>query len=446
MPTFSKYTKNSGLLKAAALLRFAAPNHRVTGADHPRRVRPPKLALLAGAWLSAACSLTSASSEDLVGGGDPNTVQLTGGSGQAGAGAAPQDSGIDLGTGGATGGFPSTETGGVTGLGGAGAAAAEAGSAGGGAVAGSAGAPSDAGSTGIENCSNGLDDDFDGAVDCADTDCAAHGYQCAPAVPAGWQGPHVFYTGADTAPSCPANFPKRIAEGGVTPSASPASCPSCSCGSPQDAVCVAKFTKYYTAGWNCSGGSVKYVNKVLDGTCAALASPPSDWPHRVRFSGLSVQASCAPKTTGKTTLPKVQWAPNRALCGGASVGGGCGLKSTCVPPAPAPYSAKVCVARAGDQTCPSPYLLSFQIYTDVDDTRGCTACSCSVGGSCTANVSMDNSSKCSSPDPVTTSTCHDGLWATSSTPTFTKSPSCDPQPSLPTGKVTRKDRTTVCCL
>ena len=432
MPPSSKCREFAGLLNVAALLRFAGPNQRASRADHCLR---RSLTLAIAALMAVGCSLTSASSEELVGGGDPNTVQVHGTGGHSGTGSAPSDGGvIATDAGGASGGGAGSETGGVTGLGGGGGAAAEGGSAGSGSTAGASGAPSDAGNVGVENCTNGIDDDFDSAVDCADPDCAAHGYQCAPTVPEGWQGPYVLYTGTDAAPNCPAEFPDRIAEGGVTATAPAASCPSCSCGSPQDAVCVAKFTKYYTAGWGCSGGSVKYVNKVLGASCTELASLPSDWPHRTRFSGHSVQATCAPKTSGNASVGKVQWAPNRALCGGASVGAGCGTKSACVPPAPAPYSAKVCVARDGDQACPSPFLLAFQLYTGVDDTRGCTACGCAVGGSCTANVSMDNNSSCSSPDPVTTATCHDGVWATSSPPVFTKPPSCNPLPSETNGR------------
>jgi len=39
-------------------------------------------------------------------------------------------------------------------------------------------------SSGIENCTNGIDDDRDGNIDCADTDCIV-GYSCAPPTPGG---------------------------------------------------------------------------------------------------------------------------------------------------------------------------------------------------------------------------------------------------------------------
>src|SRR5688572_7668808 len=40
-----------------------------------------------------------------------------------------------------------------------------------------------------EACDNGVDDDLDGAIDCADTECSVAGFACVPAAPAGYQGP-----------------------------------------------------------------------------------------------------------------------------------------------------------------------------------------------------------------------------------------------------------------
>jgi hypothetical protein len=45
------------------------------------------------------------------------------------------------------------------------------------------GAGQGGGGGGAEDCTNGVDDDGDGAIDCDDTDCGA--YQCAPSAPPG---------------------------------------------------------------------------------------------------------------------------------------------------------------------------------------------------------------------------------------------------------------------
>ncbi|MGA7121295.1 MAG: hypothetical protein WBY94_14420, partial [Polyangiaceae bacterium] len=57
-----------------------------------------------------------------------------------------------------------------------------------------------------ENCTNGIDDNCDGLVDCAEPSCQTAGYACVGAAPAGWSGPDLFWTGAAgaTAPACPA--------------------------------------------------------------------------------------------------------------------------------------------------------------------------------------------------------------------------------------------------
>ncbi|MEZ4225370.1 MAG: hypothetical protein R3B13_30745 [Polyangiaceae bacterium] len=390
--------------------------------------------------LAAACSFTASTDDELVGGGDPNTVQLAGAGGESGSGGTSGGASADAAPSGGTGGVLPIEHGGATGLGG---------------VyqdAGTGGHPPDlddggpdAPIGGAEICNNGVDDDGNGQADCADPICIAKGYRCAAAPPSGWSGPLLFYTGETPAPACPAGFPTRIAEGGVTATGTPASCPSCVCGAPTDVKCVAKFTKYYTAGWACSGGAVKKVSLALDSSCTPLPNI-SDGAWDVGYDGLAVQASCAATAAGKTTKAAVEWSPHRALCGGATTGTSCGAGSACIPPATPPYAAQACIARAGDHVCPSPYLMSFQIYTGFDDTRDCTACSCTAKGACTAQVSMAHDSQCKTSAKVDPGACDYAFWATSTAPTFTSAPSCLPSLSTPTGSVARKDLTTVCCL
>ena len=67
-----------------------------------------------------------------------------------------------------------------------------------------------------EDCTNGKDDDGDGKIDCADPDCAD--YRCTPKVPAGWEGPGVFYIGGtETPPPCGSDWSDRIAGGKSQP-------------------------------------------------------------------------------------------------------------------------------------------------------------------------------------------------------------------------------------
>src|SRR5262245_29388782 len=64
----------------------------------------------------------------------------------------------------------------------------------GGSSGGAGSASSSSSSSGAENCQNGLDDDGDGNIDCADPKCP--GFQCATAAPAGWSGPGPLWIGS----------------------------------------------------------------------------------------------------------------------------------------------------------------------------------------------------------------------------------------------------------
>ena len=79
-----------------------------------------------------------------------------------------------------------------------------------------------------EQCLNGIDDDGDQLVDCADPDCKGAGYQCSPNPPAGWSGPFAFYDGP-SAPACPSSFSNEFANGGIGFLGPPAACSKCTC-------------------------------------------------------------------------------------------------------------------------------------------------------------------------------------------------------------------------
>ncbi|MEJ7732155.1 MAG: hypothetical protein WKG00_23470 [Polyangiaceae bacterium] len=57
-----------------------------------------------------------------------------------------------------------------------------------------------------EECGNGVDDDGDDQIDCADGECTD--FTCAPGVPDGWRGYFAVYAGPTAgAPGCPASYP-----------------------------------------------------------------------------------------------------------------------------------------------------------------------------------------------------------------------------------------------
>ena len=91
--------------------------------------------------------------------------------------------------------------------------------------------------------------------------------------------------------------------------------------------------------------------------------------------------------------------PRRACYG--ALGSGCGA-GVCAPTPSTPFGAGVCIAKAGDNACPSGYPQKNLFYQKVSDTRGCTDCSCAApqGATCTGSVELDTNNTCT-VDPVT---------------------------------------------
>ena len=110
-----------------------------------------------------------------------------------------------------------------------------------------------------ENCTNGIDDNCDGKIDCDDPMCQP-AYECVPSwATTGWTAPVVLYDdtvagGPAPAPaSCTAPYAEDVMDGHDTPVGAPAAC-SCSCGAVQGASCSPPFAVVYVNS-GCGGGS-----------------------------------------------------------------------------------------------------------------------------------------------------------------------------------------------
>jgi hypothetical protein len=182
-----------------------------------------------------------------------------------------------------------------------------------------------------ENCFDGIDNNGDGLVDCADPLCAGQAV-CAPAVPAGWQGHVELFDGAQAnAPGCilPWNGGELVA-GNASPTGAPAACSACTCGAP-------------------SGGK------------------------------------CAP-SGGKATTTAVTFASYGLACDNTheTVAMGCSAQSCSPLPAPA-FRPGLCIHEAGNVACPAGAFSERHVYfASVLDTRGCAPCACGApaGNAC----------------------------------------------------------------
>ncbi len=129
-------------------------------------------------------------------------------------------------------------------------------------------APIDAGCvpTGVEDCTNGIDDNCDGKIDCDDPTCQP-AFTCIPPLPSGWIGPIEFWQAANpaTAPACQTDYGNPRDLHGGTFSAPAATC-SCTC-TPAGQVCAP--TGSFFSQTTCSG-TCATVTPAADGTCTQV--------------------------------------------------------------------------------------------------------------------------------------------------------------------------------
>jgi hypothetical protein len=252
-----------------------------------------------------------------------------------------------------------------------------------------------------EDCQNGVDDDRDGLVDCADTADCSTGFSCA-SLPSGWQGPVAVWTGsAGTAPPCSASGAYKSQfltanQGLVVP---PYTCPSCSCTLSQDTFCddlsfilddstTCTSDNYWdslTAPENGACQKWELCDANPTAQSAALQGKPSDYVH----------GTCS-ATQAPAALPSPSWTSEVRACGApASVGGGCNI-GQCMPKPSAPYGNSLCIFRSGVASCPAEYptqrpAASQPYYQTVLEGRSCSACGCQAqcGGTVTAYTTPD---------------------------------------------------------
>lgn len=273
---------------------------------------------------------------------------------------------------------------------------------------------SSSGAPGVEDCQNNKDDDGDGAVDCADTDCGGAGFACVPGIPLGWEGYQSLYFGAfgDAPSSCPSQFPTAIPYVGTNMlTADPAACTACTCQAPADEVCnlpdvISVIEK------NCVNAAMSTMPTDLsvpaawDGSCEATGSAPGGQFCGGSSCNLAVK-SAAPTLTagtctpggGVATKPDLVWGIKGVACGDAPQGGGCEAGQACQPAPSAPFLPGLCIYKAGENDCPgAPFTEQHILYEGVDDTRDCAMCTCggSQGGSCSANITVYSDPACSS--------------------------------------------------
>ncbi len=253
---------------------------------------------------------------------------------------------------------------------------------------------------GAENCSNGIDDNCNGLIDCADPVCQNAGYFCAAPPPSGWTGLAALATAAGgTIPSCGGLYAAVSSSGHAGLTASPANC-TCACNNPPSNVqCNSVGINYYTdACVTGAGGASLPPNFCVSngGSSVTHASAP--------VTPTSYNGDCT--SNPSKSVPALAWADSYAACGYTAPQdtGGCTSSELCVG-AP-PFASKPCVWQTGDVACPgAPYTVKTTLYTSDSDTRDCSTCTCTASaGTCSATVTAYSAGSCTGTLLATMST------------------------------------------
>lgn len=333
-----------------------------------------------------------------------------------------------------------------------------------------------------EDCLNGVDDDGDTDVDCADTECQP-GFACVDDIPTGW-GVYGYVALAQALPgqepACPADYPDEAYVGGATPLDAPAVCAACVCGAPTGGTCLLPDMDPVGAGVD----AVQVSNKACgqqpvfvgylkvpmnwDGNCYGTqgylgGQTSCGGPCNVSVSTAApvVSGNSCAASGGAATVDPFKFAVSAKACGGPVTGGGCGATQACLPKPTGSFEPGVCIAKLGDDDCPAPFDLKFSFSDPADavDDRDCSACTCDAptGSTCAASVGIYSDNTTHTCNTLLTTVTAGSCVNIAGNPavyskklTVTQPPtggSCAPTAGggQPIGSVTLGQPTTVCC-
>jgi hypothetical protein len=273
----------------------------------------------------------------------------------------------------AGGGSPSSVTSGGPG----GATSSSAGGAGGGVTSSTATTATGCAST-IEICEDGIDNNCDGLIDCADPQCSgpADGRECVAPPPAGWT--LVAFAPGDAA-ACPAGSKETAKVEEAATSADPHCACDCDCAGAENNPCV-HGPLTVKIGSNCSAVT---LNLTVTGGCDPLGVKFNQNYGSVKGTPIGVVPIDLPGTGVRPGLQDgakgTVCAPDNSMAAGCTGGGACLPKTT---------ASSACIESPADVVCPpGPYNKRRVVGAPgaVDDQRTCTACTCTSGAaSCSA--------------------------------------------------------------
>lgn len=232
--------------------------------------------------------------------------------------------------------------------------------------------------TGPESCEDGLDNDCNGLVDCADPACQPT-HQCVDAVPVGWD---LVAFSPNTRPACPAGYGAAVDIKDVLGTGS-GTC-SCSC-SPDVGSCAP--VGVVVGNDNACGGAP--VTVTPNTNCTPLPTNVVV-PTGQTFGSIKLPAkptSCAPSTT----LAGGTIAEGRTCAAPPTTGKGCQGNQVCIKK---PTGLGLCVTKPGQNACPLVFTQQRTAGSDATtDNRNCNACTCGTAD-CTGTIELFEAANC----------------------------------------------------
>jgi len=310
---------------------------------------------------------------------------------------------------------------------------------------------------GVEDCDDGNDNPDDGCDNCEVREVCDG--VCMPSVPVGWTGPAILVEGT----TCGGNYPVVETQSlrdtvGAVP---PATC-GCSCGPVQGMVpadaCPLPFEVQVYTGVQCSNTAFDSFEFSAFSDVRFYAQQFAGFIYgRARTRPSQPSGTCAPNPS--VTIEPAPPPPPRALCIASDVvDQGCQAGEVC---ASEPTGGQgVCVFREGDRTCPSSYPDRSIYFSDLRDTRTCSACTCEApsGGECAETVEFrdtnvgrtltvygDACGAASFPNP-NAGNLHDvDIRALPTSPTPASEYRCEASEVTPQGELSMIEPITICC-
>jgi hypothetical protein len=277
-----------------------------------------------------------------------------------------------------------------------------------------------------EDCTNGIDDNCNGLIDCADPACTGMGYQCAPAFPAGW-GPVALYDSftangpTPSTPQCSTGDPayaNLVAIGYYTPVLTTPTCACSGCGSINLSGATCSDPVLTTASSGCPGvpGSTCGSGNVGVATIGTTCTDYTACQNGINGVNIATNstyvagAACGtPSTTGSVPSwnSTTGWAGAGRVCGPTKTPSTLtGLAAGCQQAGDhclkIPMNGLVCISGPTQQSCPAGtfYTVPHTYNSTGTDNRACdfTSCACSPytqSITCSETVSVYNGSGCS---------------------------------------------------